>query len=41
MLCATCAADNRDDRRFCRECGSLLAVACPSCGAANDPGDRF
>src|SRR6476661_2201021 len=41
MVCASCAAENRDDRRFCRECGSALVVACPSCGAANDPGDRF
>jgi hypothetical protein len=22
MLCAACGTDNRDDRRFCRECGS-------------------
>ena len=41
MRCGACSADNRDDRRFCRECGAPLVVACPNCGAANDPGDRF
>ena len=41
MRCAACGSDNRDDRRYCRQCGSSLAAECPSCGAANDPGDRF
>jgi class 3 adenylate cyclase/tetratricopeptide (TPR) repeat protein len=33
--------ENRPGRRFCSECGTSLAVPCPSCGAANEPGDRF
>ncbi|MDF1597575.1 MAG: adenylate/guanylate cyclase domain-containing protein [Acidimicrobiia bacterium] len=41
MNCPVCAADNREDRRFCRECGSALAPACPNCGTENDPGDKF
>jgi class 3 adenylate cyclase/predicted ATPase len=41
MLCAACGTDNREDRRFCRECGTALSAACPMCGAPNDPGDRF
>src|SRR5205807_1603970 len=28
-------------RKFCTSCGSSLAGPCPSCGAANEPGDRF
>jgi class 3 adenylate cyclase len=27
--------------RFCGQCGSSLAVACPACGASNDPSQRF
>ncbi len=41
MVCSSCGAENRAERRFCGRCGSQLVVSCPSCGAANDPGDRF
>jgi len=41
MLCQACGTENREGRRFCRECGAALSVACPSCGAANDPDDKF
>jgi class 3 adenylate cyclase/tetratricopeptide (TPR) repeat protein len=41
MNCAVCGAENREDRKFCRECGNRLALACPYCGSHNDPGDRF
>ena len=41
MNCAVCGAENREDRKFCRECGNPLALACPNCGSHNDPGDRF
>ena len=41
MNCTVCGADNRKDRKFCRECGSSLAFACPNCGTDNDPGDKF
>lgn len=41
MNCAACGAENREDRKFCRECGSALAQACPNCGAENEPGDKF
>ena len=30
MTCATCGAENRDDAKFCRECGSALARTCPN-----------
>jgi class 3 adenylate cyclase/predicted ATPase len=41
MICDTCGTENREGRKFCKECGSSLAVACPNCGAANDPDDKF
>jgi class 3 adenylate cyclase len=41
VVCPSCGADNRPDRRFCRSCGTALAPSCPVCGAAADPGDRF
>jgi predicted amidophosphoribosyltransferase len=41
LTCAACGAENRADRRFCRQCGSTLANACGVCGATNEPGDRF
>jgi class 3 adenylate cyclase/tetratricopeptide (TPR) repeat protein len=41
MNCTVCGAENRADRKFCRECGNSLALACPNCGAHNDPGDKF
>jgi adenylate cyclase len=27
--------------RFCRDCGTMLALACPACGAPVEPGDQF
>ena len=39
--CAGCGSRNREGRKFCAECGALLAVACPSCGTPNEPGERF
>ncbi len=41
MTCQACGAENRADRRFCRECGASLVSGCPACGAANEPEDRF
>ena len=39
MRCQSCGTENRDDRRFCRECGVALLVVCSACGTANDAGD--
>ena len=41
MQCASCGAENTDDRRFCGECGASLFVLCPECGFQNQPGIRF
>jgi class 3 adenylate cyclase/tetratricopeptide (TPR) repeat protein len=39
--CATCGTENRAGARFCRGCGTALALACPSCGAAAEPEQAF
>src|SRR5712692_11527761 len=41
MQCPRCQAENRDDLRFCEDCGARLAATCPSCGAEVTPGKRF
>ena len=37
VRCPSCATENEAGRKFCGECGSPLAFACPACGAANAP----
>ena len=32
MLCPSCGTENREGRKFCAECGTALALACPACG---------
>jgi class 3 adenylate cyclase len=39
--CTRCGKTNRDDRRFCIDCGSPLLGRCPGCGDELDPGARF
>jgi predicted ATPase/class 3 adenylate cyclase len=39
--CPNCAADNRPDANFCRECGTALAGRCPACGASNESDQKF
>jgi class 3 adenylate cyclase/tetratricopeptide (TPR) repeat protein len=41
MQCVHCQTENRPGRRFCAECGGLLALACAACGFANEPGEKF
>src|SRR5437763_5242746 len=41
MRCTSCGTENREGRKFCAECGSPLAAACPACVAATEPGERF
>ncbi len=41
MQCPNCGAENREDRRFCAECGGSLSLACPACGFGNEPGEKF
>jgi class 3 adenylate cyclase len=41
MFCPACNAENRDDRRFCAKCGTVLPAVCKACGFANDVKDDF
>jgi len=41
MKCPRCQFENREQIRFCEECGAKLEQACPSCGAAVPPDRKF
>jgi len=41
MQCAKCGAGNRNQARFCEECGTPLTLACPRCGAPVLVGKKF
>ncbi len=41
MLCPSCQAENREGARFCKQCGTALALRCASCGAAHVEDQRF
>jgi class 3 adenylate cyclase/tetratricopeptide (TPR) repeat protein len=41
MECSQCRHPNRDESKFCDQCGAPLSAACPDCGAANAPGAKF
>jgi len=41
MKCSKCHADNPPDSAFCVECGSKLALQCPSCGQWLEPRFKF
>jgi class 3 adenylate cyclase/tetratricopeptide (TPR) repeat protein len=41
MQCPRCHSQNREDVRFCEDCGSRLTASCPSCGSELTVGRRF
>ncbi len=41
MTCSNCQTDNAPESKFCRECGTPLAAACPTCANPVDPNDKF
>jgi class 3 adenylate cyclase/tetratricopeptide (TPR) repeat protein len=41
MVCGHCGTENAAGRKFCTECGTSLAAACPSCGASIDGTEKF
>lgn len=41
MRCPSCAAENSDIRKFCRECGFRIAVHCRKCGFPNSLDDKY
>ena len=41
MKCVHCGTENVEGRRFCGECGGLLARPCGICSFLNEPTERF
>jgi len=41
MKCPKCQADNKEEAKFCRKCGTKFLLICTKCGAENLPGDNF
>ena len=36
-----CQAENKEEAKFCRKCGTKFSVVCAKCGAENLPGYNF
>jgi class 3 adenylate cyclase/predicted ATPase len=41
MICSACQAENKDGAKFCKVCGTALALRCPKCGAPYEAEQRF
>ncbi len=41
MECLSCHAEVSELARFCSQCGTALALNCPSCGNSEPAGSRF
>jgi class 3 adenylate cyclase/tetratricopeptide (TPR) repeat protein len=41
MKCPKCQFENPEEKKFCSQCGSKLALLCPNCDAEIVPGDKF
>ena len=41
MQCPSCGHENREERKFCTDCGAQIELACPSCGARYEPHGKF
>src|SRR5689334_19556096 len=41
MRCSKCGSDSPAGKKFCGDCGALLANLCPKCSADNPPSKRF
>ena len=41
MKCLKCQFENREEAKFCRECGVKLEFACSECGTVYDPNSKF
>jgi class 3 adenylate cyclase len=41
MKCSKCQSENREEVKFCEDCGAKMEVKCPSCGAFIATGKRF
>ena len=41
MQCPKCQFENRDDAKFCGECGHKFQISCPEYGTDNRIGNKF
>jgi hypothetical protein len=41
MKCPKCQFENREEAKFCKECGNKLELACPQCGNAYTSETKF
>jgi class 3 adenylate cyclase/tetratricopeptide (TPR) repeat protein len=41
MKCPKCQFENREEAKFCKECGNKLELTCSSCGHTVHPGSKF
>jgi len=41
MQCPKCQFENREEAKFCKECGAKLELECPKCGAITTLDSRF
>jgi chemotaxis protein MotB len=41
MKCSKCQEENREDAKFCKECGAELEFACSQCGAVHQLKSKF
>ena len=41
MQCPECQFENRDEAKFCGECGHKFKITCPKCGTHNQAGNKF
>jgi class 3 adenylate cyclase len=41
MQCPKCQFENRDEAKFCGECGHKFEITCPECGTDNRVGNKF
>ena len=42
VRCSKCGTENRQNARFCNNCGApVMLSTCPACGAINKPGAKF
>ena len=41
MKCPNCQFENREEAKFCKDCGNKLELSCPSCDHPYQPGSKF
>lgn len=41
MKCPECQSENREDVKFCEECGAKMEIVCPNCGNKIPMGKKF